>query len=304
MTSRIAQNPNAQPAELITSLQNLLGANWKQSIALVSFFGTIDPENIFPAVLLYSVPVGIKGLLLAAMLAAMMSCLAGTLNGTIAMFTKDIYNNFLRPKASNRELISMSWVATILLVAASFWMGVFAKNINDLWAWIIMGLGAGALGPGVLRLYWWRTNAWGCCLGQILGGGGAIIQRIVFPEMPELLQFTIMTGFSFGGTIVGSLLTPATDGKTLTEFYRRTKPFGFWRPLFNQLSASEQIDFRDEQRNDLIAVPFALLAQVTLFMLGMQVIIHQFEAMAVTGVLFLIGALGLYKFWWIPLKKL
>ena len=304
LTSKIAEHPGQFAPELISNLKTTLGAHWRTCLSLVSFNGTVDPENIFPAVLLYTIPTGIRGLLLAAMISAMMSCLAGTLNGTVAMFTNDIYKNFFRKCASNRELIAASWCGTIAIVLFSFWMGVGAKNINDLWAWIIMGLGAGTIGPGVLRLYWWRINAWGCCAGQVCGGAGAIVQRIFNPGMPELHQFVLMTALSFGATIIVSLLTAPTDRATLTNFYLRTKPFGFWKPLFQALPTNLQQEFRAEHRTDIIAVPFALLAQITLFMLSMQIVIHQFASMLPTGILFLIGAVGLYKYWWLPLKRL
>jgi len=49
----------------------------------------------------------------------------------------------------------------------------------------IMGLGGGALGPHVLRLYWWRCNAWGAVGGTLLGGTGALLQRAFYPGMIE-----------------------------------------------------------------------------------------------------------------------
>ena len=53
-----------------------------------------------------------------------------------------------------------------------------------------------------------------------------------------------------------------------------------------------------EHRNDIVAVPFALLWQVTMFLLPMQLVIKSYTAFFNTLPLFLIGAAGMYQFWW------
>ena len=132
---------------------------------MVSSRGTVNPEVILPAVLLHQIPPGLRGLLIVALLSALMGALTGQVNTASALFVRDIYQNFLRPKAKNRELISMAYLSSAFIIVASFLMGVGANSINDIWAWFIMSLTAGALGPGLLRLYWWRTNAWGMVAG-------------------------------------------------------------------------------------------------------------------------------------------
>jgi hypothetical protein len=47
-----------------------------------------------------------------------------------------------------------------------------------------------------------------------------------------------------------------------------------------------------------------LLAQVTLFLLAMQLVIKAYSSIAWTLPLFLIGVIGLRIFWWKPLWKL
>jgi hypothetical protein len=54
---------------------------------------------------------------------------------------------------------------------------------------------------------------------------------------------------------------------------------------------------------DIITVPFALLYQVTLFLLPMQLVIKSYGAFFYTLPLFLIGLTGMYFFWWRPLMK-
>lgn len=301
LTSGIVNAPANHPADLIASLQSILGPDWREKLPLVSFSGTVDPEQILPAVLLNQVPAGLKGILVVAMFAAMMSCKNGLVNAASALFVRDIYQNFLRRGAGNRELIISAYVSTLAIVLAGFYFGVAATSINDLWSWIVMSFTAGGLAPGLLRLYWWRCNAWGMFGGILLGGIGAVLQRIFLPHMPEWQQFTIMTTLSFAGTIALSLATRPTPEPILRNFYRTTRPFGFWKPFREEFQGAERSAIESEHRNDIITVPFAMLWQVTLFLLPMQIIIKSYTAFWCTLPLFLVGLAGMYFFWWRPL---
>lgn len=303
LTSDIVNHPGTHPAALVQSLQSLFGAQWQFKLPLVGFHGAVNPEQILPAVLLNMIPTGLKGLIVVAMFAAMMSCKNGMVNGSCAYVVKDIYQAFLRPKASNRELILASYVATLAIVFVGFYFGVAASNINNLWGWIIMSLMAGQLAPGLLRLYWWRCNAWGCVGGGILGGIGAVAQRVFFPEMNEINQFLFTAGLSFVGTIGASLATPPTPRPVLQNFYRTTRPFGFWGPLKNEVTGAARQAMDRENRNDIAALPFTLLWQVTLFLLPMQLVTKTYTAFWCTLPLFLLGAAGMYRFWWRPMMQ-
>ena len=59
---------------------------------------------------------GILGFVLAALLGAIVSSLAAVLNATSTLVTMDIYQRYLKPKASQRELVFFGRVITVLLV--------------------------------------------------------------------------------------------------------------------------------------------------------------------------------------------
>ncbi len=298
LTNGIINAPAGESPELIAGLRSLLGEHWQGKLPLVGIHGSINPEQILPAVLLNNVPLGVRGLLVVAMFAAMMSCKNGLVNSASAFFVKDIYQNFLRPAAANRELILMSYLSTLGVVITGFYFGMVATSINDIWGWIIMSLTAGGLAPGLLRLYWWRCNAWGTFGGLLLGAVGAITQRVFDPAMPEWTQFVVMTSLSFVGTVGGSLLTAPTAALTLRNFYRTTRPFGWWGPLRGEFQGEQRVAIDTENRNDILTVPFALLWQVTLFLLPMQLVIKAYASFFMTLPLFLIGLAGMYWFWW------
>jgi len=161
-----------------------------------------------------------------------------------------------------------------------------------------MGLGGGALAPWILRLYWWRCNAWGVVGGTVLGGGGALVQRWLLPEMLEWKQFLLTGALSFGGTIVFSLLTPPTDRMTLKRFYSSTRPFGWWKPLAQEVEPQVRRASAQEHRHDVCSIPFLMVAQVTAFLLPMQLVIHAYRPFCWTLPLFVAASVGVYWFWW------
>lgn len=303
LTSNIMHSPASYPPQLISGLRHVLGDDWQNKLPLVGYRGTVNPEEILPSVLLNMVPIGLKGVIVVAMVAAMMSCKNGVVNMSSGYFVKDIYQGFLRPGASNRELIITSYASTLGIVAVGFYFGVAAPSINNLFGWTIMSLTAGQLAPGMLRLYWWRCNAWGVIGGTVLGAVGAVGQRILYPQMPEVTQFLVMTSASFFGTIVGSLLTPATPTAVLSNFYRTTRPFGLWAPLRGEIQGARRREVDLENRRDLATVPFALLTQVCLFLMPMQLVIKSYGSFGCTLPLFLVGVLGMYRLWWRPLMR-
>jgi Na+/proline symporter len=296
--SGIINNSQNYASELTAGLKQLLGENWQTSLHLLSYNGTVNSERILPAVILFNIPMGFRGMILVALIAASMSTFDSTVNTTIGFFTRDIYQGYLRHKAGNKELIYASWGFAVGIVIIGFIFGYTIRSINDIWGWIIMGLGGGLLVPLILRLYWWRFNGGGFAIGTTVGLCGAVIQRILFPDMDERLQFTTMVIIGFIAAMVGTYLTRPTDPKTLEHFYKTTRPFGFWGHLKRTMPANVRASMTREHRNDLLALPFALGWQITLFLLPMQLMVRNWQAFWITLAIFAVSLIGLYIFWY------
>jgi len=94
---------------------------------------------------------------------------------------------------------------------------------------------------------------------------------------------------------------PPTDKKVLENFYRKTRPFGLWGPLKDTLTEQQRVKMEREHFYDILAVPFVLMYQVTLFLLPMLLIVRNMTAFKVTLAIFLAASAGVYLFWY---KKL
>ena len=295
----LANRPGAHPPELIGGLQTLLGTEqFAQKLGMLSFDGTINPEKILPSVLLMSVGEGMRGILLLALIAASMSTFDSTVNLATGLVVNDVYRKYLRPSAQTRELIHASWATVALLVAGGILFAQNARSIEDIWGWLMMGLGGAFLVPNLLRLYWWRFNGTGTAVGSLVGMSAAIIQRLIWPEMNEFLQLGYSLCAGMAGGIIATFCDKPTDPEVLKTFYMKTRPFGFWGHLKRQLPEEEQRKVTQEHVTDLAAVPLALTWQVTMFLAPMLFVIHNWSGFAVVLTLFLLSGAGLYWFWY------
>ena len=296
--SHIMNNPSAYPAEFINSLKALLGDNWIAKLHLLSFDGTVNAEKIMPAVLLYGIPSGLKGVIMISLIAAGMSTLDVTINKTVSFLTKDIYQRYLRPAAVHKELMLATYIFTFALVGVSFVMCYTVDSINDIWGWITMGLCSGLAVPSLLKMYWWRFNGGGFAIGTMGGCLGAVVQRLFWPQLPEQWQFVWLTLFAGVCSIAGTYLTKPTDRAVLENFYKITRPFGFWNPLLHILPDDVRVKMKREHFYDLLALPFTGVWLVTMFLMPMQLVIRQFKSFYITFALFIVCVFGMYFFWY------
>lgn len=299
----------SQP-QLAAQLTQLLGDKWQQKLKLLSYEGTIDPERILPVVLLWDIPVGFRGLILIALLAASMSTFDTGINMAAAYFTRDLYQRYWRPRAKNFELMAMTYVFIVVMVGGGLIMGYTSGSINEIWAWLTMGLGAGAIAPGLLKFYWWRFNATGVITGTVFGMGAAVADRL-FPQIvafvhtlfpatfpSELVSFIYILVIGAVGSVIGTFASRASLPETLQDFYESTRPFGLWGPLKRKLPHDVQRRITREHFNDLAALPFTLGWQITMFMLAMLLVIRNWTAFWPTLGLFLACLGGMWFFWY------
>jgi solute:Na+ symporter, SSS family len=291
-------HPDKYPAPMISGLQNILGTDWSAKLTLVSYEGTISAERILPAVMMLKVPEGVRGMVLIALIAAAMSVCNALINTATGFFTRDIYQGYIRPKAGNTELIYVSRLACVGIVAAAFVMAYSADNINDIWGWLTMGLTGGLMIPTVLRLYWWRFNGGGFAVGTCFGLVAALLQRMLFKNLVEWQQLVYVTAISLAASVIGTYVTRPTDRKVLENFYIKTRPFGLWGSFRNLLSQEMRDRTKREHINDIISLPFAFFWQVTILLLPLEIGIGAYTAALVTSAILAVSLVGLYFFWY------
>ena len=262
-----------------------------------------DPELVLPTVIKNYIPTGVKGFLIAGLMAAAMSTFDSTVNAGAAYWVKDLYQAYLRPEASEKDLMFQARLASVGIVVLALLFSLTISNINEIWGWITMGIGAGMFIPQVIRWYWWRFNGYGFAIGTAVGMTAAVLTKAFAGPIPEYTSFLIASGSSLAGCILGTLLTPATENNVLENFYRVTRPFGFWSHIRGSLPKAVQSKVNQENRRDIIATFFAVPWQVVLFLTGMMIVMKQWTNVLNLGFLLILLSAGLYWFWFRHLSK-
>jgi SSS family solute:Na+ symporter len=257
-----------------------------------------DPEKVIPIVINNMVHTGMKGLLVAGLMAAAMSTFDSTVNAGAAYWVKDIYQAFLNPQASEKSLMIHSRLASIVIVLFGLLFSLAIKNINEIWGWITMSIGAGMIIPQLARWYWWRLNGYGYAIGTIGGMLAAIIQRAFFANVPEYVAFSFASGVSLIFMIIGTLITSSTDESVLKAFYKKTRPFGFWKHIKNVISSSILEKVNRENRRDIIATFFAVPWQIVLFLTTMMIVMQRWDTFGWLLAILVVLSIGLYHFWY------
>ena len=262
-----------------------------------------DPELVLPTVIKYYIPTGIKGLLIAGLMAAAMSTFDSTVNAGAAYWVKDIYQTYLKPNSTEKELMLQSRLSSLVIVAIALLFSLTISNINEIWGWITMGIGAGMFIPQVIRWYWWRFNGYGFAIGTVFGMVSAIMTKIFASNIAEYNSFLIASGCSLIGCLLGTFFTKPTEKTVLVNFYKITRPFGFWNQVRSNLDTSIVAKINQENRRDIIAIFFAVPWQIVLFLTGMMIVLKQWtNFISLFGILIILS-FGLYWFWFRHLSK-
>ncbi len=257
-----------------------------------------NPEQVLPVVIINLIPVGIKGLLVAGLIAAAMSTFDSTVNAGAAYWVKDIYQYLINPEASERQLIRHSRWSSLGIVLLGVGLMYAFVSVNDVWGWLTMGLSAGLMLPQLIRWYWWRFNGYGFAGSTLVGMLLAFSQKAFFPELGEMAGFAIISLGTLTAAITVTLMTSPTSDSTLVDFYKTTRPFGFWSRVRSQLSAEVTTDIRQESRRDLKALAVAIPWQLTLFLTPMVMMTKQWPAFFMLLGLLAVLSVTLYYTWY------
>ena len=91
-------------------------------------FSLDNPDHALPAMINNFLPVGLKGLAISGLLAALMSSLSSAFNSSSTLITFDFYKQY-KPTATEKELVWVGQISTLLLVIASFLWIPFMKTL-------------------------------------------------------------------------------------------------------------------------------------------------------------------------------
>lgn len=138
--------------------------------ALSSIYG-INTDEVYPHLIARLLPVGLVGIILAAMISALTSTLSATLSSASTLFTMDFYSKWDK-KADSKKLVRVGRItAVVVLVIAVAW-APFIQRFDSLVSYyqeVISYLAPPIVGVFFLGLFWRRINGIGAFTGLISG---------------------------------------------------------------------------------------------------------------------------------------
>lgn len=269
--------------------------------------GAIDFELVLPAVVNHPwIPAGLTGLILAGLLAAFMSTFAGTLNAVQAYIVNEIYIKYFKKDATPRQANRANYLVGILVVAISICFGVLAEDVNSVLQWVTGALYGSYIAANILKWHWWRFNGRGFAWGMASGMVPALVIPLIpsFDTVLPLYYFPIILLFSVIGCVCGTYTAPATEMEVLKKFYTKTRPWGWWRPVHEQVVA-ENPGFRKNTSalRDLTNVAVGILWQTALVAAPIYLVLKQHWAFAAAAMVVGVTTIVLKKNWYDKLEN-
>lgn len=118
-------------------------------------------ESALVQLIMQVFPVGVKGLMLVVILSAIMSTADTCILSASANLTRDVYQRFINPAASNRQVLRMSMLSSVLVGTTGALIGWFTESIIALLVMTFTINSAGLFFPTLGAFFWKRATAHG-----------------------------------------------------------------------------------------------------------------------------------------------
>ncbi|NDG45697.1 MAG: Na+:solute symporter [Flavobacteriia bacterium] len=201
---------------------------------------------------------------------ALITLISTQLNWGSSYIVYDFYKRQINPEASQKRLVAVGRLSTVLLMVLSTLLALLLQNAMQLFnLLLVFGAGTGLI--FILRWFWWRINAWSEITAMVASGIISLLLAIpsfgikealfgaegVFPAWAEFPFVVVVTTTLW---LLTTYLTPSESDSVLRDFYRKIQPGGpGWKKVIAAAQA-EQIELEEEKQG--WTVPSGILAML------------------------------------------
>jgi len=155
----------------------------------------VNADEAYPWLLTNIVPVGIQGLIFAALIAAIVSSFSAIINSASTIFTMDLYKLYFKPGATDRQMVFTGRLSSVVFVIISVIVAASLGNFDQAFQFIQEY--TGMVSPGitaifVFGLFWKKTTAQAAFWGTIISFPVSIAIKYFFNTMPFLDQMLVV----------------------------------------------------------------------------------------------------------------
>ena len=198
----------------------------------------ISDDAAYPAMLTLLKP-GWIGFVLASLIAAYMSTISTQLNVGSSYIVNDFYLRFIKPEASQKELVRVGRISTVLLMVITGLLALTLKNALQMFG-ILLQVGAGTGLIFILRWFWWRINALSELTAMFVSFLIAAFFHIAHTcewdlGLESWQELVIGVAITTVCWIFVALLTKPSDDETLRKFCKLINTSGpGWKKVFDK----------------------------------------------------------------------
>jgi SSS family solute:Na+ symporter len=159
--------------------------------AFTKIDGSINYDKAYPWLISVFIPVGLKGVVIAALVAAIVSSLASMLNSTSTIFTMDIYRVYINKQASEKKTVTIGRLTAAGALVIAGLMAPLMGNIPQMFQYIQEY--TGLVSPGILAvflmgLFWKKSTSIAAIIGVIVSIPVALLLKLPAVDMPWMDQ--------------------------------------------------------------------------------------------------------------------
>ena len=265
--------------------------------------GDIDFDKILPMTMNAHLPTGLKGIMLAGFLAAFMGTFAAFINAAPAYLVNDIYKKYIKPGASDKKLVQLSIISSLVIVCTGIFFGFNAGSLNSLILWLSSALYGGYVAANVLKWVWWRFTGVGYFWGMLFGLIASTIKLFFFPQYVDIFVFPLIFVFSLLGCILGTYATKLPNPEAVVAFYKQTRPWGFWSPVKAAVMKNDPFFVPNTHfKRDGFNVLVGIVWQMAQLLIPVYFMIRENTQMVIWSGVFIVCSYLLKKYWWNTLE--
>ncbi|HCG7193299.1 sodium/solute symporter [Vibrio parahaemolyticus] len=198
-------------AYVITSDPQLMAS--LGDIAATNLPSAANADKAYPWLTQF-LPVGVKGVVFAALAAAIVSSLASMLNSTATIFTMDIYKEYISPDSGDHKLVNVGRTAAVVALIIACLIAPMLGGIGQAFQYIQEY--TGLVSPGILAvfllgLFWKKTTSKGAIIGVVASIPFALFLKFMPLSMPFMDQMLYTLLFTMVVIAFTSLSTSIND---------------------------------------------------------------------------------------------
>lgn len=254
---------------------------------------SLGEDLAYPAMLSF-LPAGLLGLVLTSLVAAYMSTISTHLNWGSSYITLDFYQRFVKPKASQKELLFVGKISTVVLMFLSALIALFLQNaLQAFQLLLLLGAGTGLL--YILRWFWKHINPIAEISAMFISFFFAMYVEYIHPALfNQVFDSWIKLSLSVGLTTVIWLSIARFTGKNKQKD---------WDRFLNSIRMNEK-ELYSGMKTKIVMMILSCISVYSILIATGYLLYNDFYKSSIISTIAIISAATVFYLWKNKLKKI